>query len=106
MRPAAATTMAAQRLGPLARVAFEPPEVAAKHVSEAAALQTGRRAPISPAHVPAGRGNSRLVVMSLSVFDIFKVGIGPSSSHTMGPMRAAQEFAAGLGRDGLLAATG
>ena len=43
--------------------------------------------------------------MSLSVFDIFKVGIGPSSSHTMGPMRAAREFVAGLKRDGLLAAT-
>ena len=42
--------------------------------------------------------------MSLSVFDIFKVGIGPSSSHTMGPMRAAREFALGLERDGLLAA--
>src|SRR5215471_5101776 len=44
-------------------------------------------------------------VMSLSVFDIFKVGIGPSSSHTMGPMRAAREFAASLERDGLLEAT-
>jgi L-serine dehydratase len=43
--------------------------------------------------------------MSLSVFDIFKVGIGPSSSHTMGPMRAAQEFVAGLKRAGLLSAT-
>jgi len=43
--------------------------------------------------------------MSLSVFDIFKVGIGPSSSHTMGPMRAAREFASGLKRDGLLPAT-
>src|SRR5258705_11244330 len=41
----------------------------------------------------------------LSVFDIFKVGIGPSSSHTMGPMRAAREFALGLKRDGLLQAT-
>ena len=29
---------------------------------------------------------------SISVFDIFKVGIGPSSSHTMGPWRAAQRF--------------
>ncbi len=28
----------------------------------------------------------------ISVFDIFKVGIGPSSSHTVGPMRAAKEF--------------
>jgi L-serine dehydratase len=43
--------------------------------------------------------------MTLSVFDIFKVGLGPSSSHTMGPMRAAREFASGLKRDGLLAAT-
>jgi L-serine dehydratase len=43
--------------------------------------------------------------MTLSVFDIFKVGIGPSSSHTMGPMRAAREFALGLKRDGLLAKT-
>jgi L-serine dehydratase len=43
--------------------------------------------------------------MSLSVFDIFKVGIGPSSSHTMGPMRAAHEFALGLRRDGLLKQT-
>ena len=34
--------------------------------------------------------------MTLSVFDIFKVGIGPSSSHTMGPMRAAREFVLGL----------
>ena len=31
--------------------------------------------------------------MFLSVFDIFKIGIGPSSSHTMGPMIAAVQFA-------------
>ncbi len=43
--------------------------------------------------------------MTLSVFDIFKVGIGPSSSHTMGPMRAAREFVLGLQRDALLEAT-
>ena len=30
--------------------------------------------------------------MTLSVFDIFKIGIGPSSSHTVGPMRAARAF--------------
>ncbi|MEL7216160.1 MAG: serine dehydratase beta chain, partial [Pseudomonadota bacterium] len=30
--------------------------------------------------------------MFLSVFDIFKVGVGPSSSHTMGPMLAANRF--------------
>ncbi|MBA1290173.1 L-serine ammonia-lyase [Pseudomonas japonica] len=39
--------------------------------------------------------------MSLSVFDLFKIGIGPSSSHTVGPMRAAVRFAEGLRRDGL-----
>jgi L-serine dehydratase len=44
-------------------------------------------------------------VMTLSVFEIFKVGIGPSSSHTMGPMRAAREFVLGLERDGLLTNT-
>ncbi|MBA3541640.1 MAG: L-serine ammonia-lyase [Deltaproteobacteria bacterium] len=31
--------------------------------------------------------------MHISVFDIFKIGIGPSSSHTVGPMRAAKRFA-------------
>ncbi|MCO5130143.1 MAG: L-serine ammonia-lyase [Xanthobacteraceae bacterium] len=39
----------------------------------------------------------------LSVFDIFKIGIGPSSSHTVGPMRAAGQFVHALERDGLLA---
>jgi len=34
--------------------------------------------------------------VSVSVFDIFKIGIGPSSSHTMGPMRAAARFVADL----------
>ncbi|KNX79613.1 serine dehydratase [Pseudomonas sp. 250J] len=43
--------------------------------------------------------------MSLSVFDLFKIGIGPSSSHTVGPMRAAARFAEGLRRDGLLDGT-
>ncbi|MFJ1302337.1 L-serine ammonia-lyase [Pseudomonadota bacterium AL_CKDN230030165-1A_HGKHYDSX7] len=40
--------------------------------------------------------------MAVSVFDLFKIGIGPSSSHTVGPMRAALLFAQGLERDGLL----
>ncbi|MDN5569823.1 MAG: L-serine ammonia-lyase [Propionibacteriaceae bacterium] len=38
--------------------------------------------------------------MALSVFDLFSIGIGPSSSHTVGPMRAASLFLAELG-DGL-----
>jgi L-serine dehydratase len=41
--------------------------------------------------------------MAISVFDLFSIGIGPSSSHTVGPMRAARRFAAGLEDDGLLA---
>jgi L-serine dehydratase len=40
--------------------------------------------------------------MTISVFDLFKVGIGPSSSHTVGPMKAARLFAMGLRDDGLL----
>jgi L-serine dehydratase len=40
--------------------------------------------------------------MALSVLDLFSVGIGPSSSHTVGPMRAARLFTEGLVRDGLL----
>ncbi|OYW16228.1 MAG: L-serine ammonia-lyase, partial [Planctomycetales bacterium 12-60-4] len=35
------------------------------------------------------------------VFDLFKIGIGPSSSHTVGPMRAAGEFLAELSASGL-----
>ncbi|HBJ46796.1 MAG TPA: L-serine ammonia-lyase, partial [Deltaproteobacteria bacterium] len=30
--------------------------------------------------------------MNISVFDLFKIGIGPSSSHTVGPMYAAKQF--------------
>ena len=40
--------------------------------------------------------------MSVSAFDLFKVGIGPSSSHTVGPMRAAEMFARSLEADGLI----
>src|SRR5262249_52341993 len=35
-------------------------------------------------------------VMKTSIFDLFKIGVGPSSSHTVGPMRAAREFAVAL----------
>jgi L-serine dehydratase len=37
-----------------------------------------------------------------SIFEIFKIGIGPSSSHTVGPMRAAADFVGSLGSRGLL----
>jgi L-serine dehydratase len=37
-----------------------------------------------------------------SLFDLYKIGVGPSSSHTMGPMRAAFQFARGLAERGVL----
>lgn len=39
---------------------------------------------------------------AISVFDIFKIGVGPSSSHTLGPWRAAQAFVESLRRRNLL----
>ena len=39
---------------------------------------------------------------AISVFDIFKIGVGPSSSHTLGPWRAAQQFAGMLRAKGVL----
>ena len=41
--------------------------------------------------------------MKTSIFEIFKVGIGPSSSHTIGPMRAAADFTRGLEARGEMA---
>jgi L-serine dehydratase len=41
----------------------------------------------------------------VSVFDLFSIGIGPSSSHTVGPMRAAGRFVARLDHEGLLPRT-
>ncbi len=43
--------------------------------------------------------------MAISVFELFKIGIGPSSSHTVGPMRAALTFVQGLESEGLLERT-
>jgi L-serine dehydratase len=43
--------------------------------------------------------------MHTSLFDLFKIGIGPSSSHTVGPMRAAFRFLLGLSNAGLLSKT-
>jgi len=37
---------------------------------------------------------------SISIFDIFKIGIGPSSSHTVGPMKAARDFIIGVEKTG------
>lgn len=43
--------------------------------------------------------------MTISVFDLFKIGIGPSSSHTVGPMKAARTFALRLQENSLLGQT-
>ena len=43
--------------------------------------------------------------MAVSVFDLFKIGMGPSSSHTVGPMRAARQFVARLQHADLLSNT-
>ncbi|HET8693436.1 MAG TPA: L-serine ammonia-lyase [Aquabacterium sp.] len=43
--------------------------------------------------------------MAISVFDLFKIGIGPSSSHTVGPMRAAKLFVSRLDAQGILPLT-
>ena len=52
--------------------------------------------PTAPLHAPAALGrhatDTAPVFESLSVLDLFKIGIGPSSSHTVGPMRAALDF--------------
>ena len=37
-----------------------------------------------------------------SILEMFTIGVGPSSSHTVGPMVAASRFAASLERDGIL----
>lgn len=42
--------------------------------------------------------------MALSVFELYSIGIGPSSSHTVGPMRAARRFMQELDSDGLFPA--
>jgi L-serine dehydratase len=44
----------------------------------------------------------RLPHEAISVFDIFKIGIGPSSSHTLGPWRAAQRFLQSLEKSNTL----
>lgn len=43
-----------------------------------------------------------MLSVTTSLFDLYKIGVGPSSSHTMGPMRAAFRFATGLAEAGAL----
>ncbi len=46
-----------------------------------------------------------MIYEAISVFDMFKIGVGPSSSHTLGPWRAAQRFLKTLNADSLLSET-
>ena len=50
----------------------------------------------------AAPGRGHLDLVTVGVFDLFKLGVGPSSSHTMGPMTAAARFVARLRAEGLL----
>lgn len=50
----------------------------------------------TPAALVSGEVPSSKAAHPLSVFDMFRIGIGPSSSHTVGPMRAALAFTAEL----------
>lgn len=43
-----------------------------------------------------------MIYEAISVFDIFKIGVGPSSSHTLGPWRAAQQFVKTLQQKNIL----
>jgi L-serine dehydratase len=58
-------------------------------------LFTAPRERIFPAHRPMGMAVG-VCSMTAGLFDIFKLGVGPSSSHTMGPMTAACRFVEGL----------
>jgi L-serine dehydratase len=55
---------------------------------------------VLPLEASLSEGRGQLV--NTSIFEIFKSGIGPSSSHTVGPMRAAREFAASLQNERVL----
>ena len=59
--------------------------------------------PAPPAYTAAAGRSLRGSAMAISVFDLFKIGIGPSSSHTVGPMRAARMFTTRLAAEGVLA---
>jgi L-serine dehydratase len=55
-----------------------------------------------PAELRGPAGTRVPGTMAISAFDLFKIGIGPSSSHTVGPMRAAARFVDSLVADGVL----
>jgi L-serine dehydratase len=64
-------------------------------VTAVAALVEGNQ-PAAPVDLPGIWPNRYNHPVTTSFFDLYKIGVGPSSSHTMGPMRAAFQFARGL----------
>lgn len=50
----------------------------------------------------ASEASDEIVKENISVFDMFKIGVGPSSSHTLGPWRASEKFLRALKSQGLL----
>lgn len=68
-------------------------------------IAVGQATDILPFNIPSPHRCRRIhynVMMALTVFDLFKIGIGPSSSHTVGPMWAALRFVQTLEATGLL----
>ena len=71
--------------------------------SEVAEAEAGEeREPVRWSRAVEGSRFLRVAAMALSVFDLFKIGIGPSSSHTVGPMWAALRFVRLLEARGVL----
>lgn len=62
-------------------------------------MNNNQRGPALPAALIAGEVPAELSHRPLSVTDMFRIGIGPSSSHTVGPMRAGCHFAQILAED-------
>lgn len=58
-----------------------------------------QQSPVAPAALVSGEVTPEQAARPLGVADMFRAGIGPSSSHTVGPMRAAYHFATELGEN-------
>ena len=69
----------------------EPSDVARETTLVSAALDSA-----TPAALLAGAIDVEQAPRPLSVFDLMRIGIGPSSSHTVGPMRAGRAFSRAL----------
>lgn len=73
-----------------------PPSAATPAAPTSALPPAAPTSALAPAALVSGAVAAADAPHPLSVFDLFRIGIGPSSSHTVGPMRAARAFAAEL----------